>query len=121
MKTTKWIIVITLVVIIGLLIIYSQTGIPKGAEKPKAKAAGYGGAVSPMTPMIAYVKLPAMPGDEKIPEGVNLHLLIQTADLEKNLGKWIVVDCRPKDLYDEGHIPTAIHLGETCNDFFRDD
>ncbi|MEW6409502.1 MAG: rhodanese-like domain-containing protein, partial [Nitrospirota bacterium] len=42
-------------------------------------------------------------------------------DLEKNLGKWIVVDCRPKDLYDEGHIPTAIHLGETCNDFFRDD
>ncbi|OGW28194.1 MAG: hypothetical protein A2X59_10915, partial [Nitrospirae bacterium GWC2_42_7] len=31
------------------------------------------------------------------------------------------VDCRPKDLYNEGHIPTAVHLGETCNDFFRDD
>jgi len=121
MKAAKWIIVSTVVVILGLVIIYSQMGIPEGTEKPEAKAAGYGGAVGPMTPMIAYVKLPALQGDEKIPEGANLHLLVQPSELEKNLGKWIVVDCRPKDLYDKGHIPTAIHLGETCNDFFRDD
>jgi thiosulfate/3-mercaptopyruvate sulfurtransferase len=122
MKGTKGIIVAILVVILGLLIVYSQTGIPKGAERHEAKAAGYGaGVASPITPMLPYVSLPALPGDEKIPEGANLQLLVQPADLEKNLGKWTVVDCRPKDLYDEGHIPTAIHLGETCNDFFRED
>lgn len=121
MKTAKWIVVIISVIVLGFLTIYGQVGIPKGAEKLRAVAAGYGGAVSPWTPMIAYVELPAGPGDEKIPEEANLHLLVQPADLEKNLGKWIVIDCRPKDLYDEGHIPTAIHLGETCNDFFRDD
>jgi thiosulfate/3-mercaptopyruvate sulfurtransferase len=120
-KTAKIIITGVVVAILGFLVIYSQTGLPKVREKPKAKAAGYGAAVSPMTPMIDYVKLPAMPGDEKIPEGANLPLLVQPSDLEEYLGKWILVDCRPKNLYDEGHIPTAIHLGETCNDFFRDD
>jgi len=122
MKTAKGIIIAVVVLALGLLIVYSQTGIPKGKEKPETAIAGYGAGVSsPLTPMLPYVNLPAQPGEEGIPEGANLHLLVRPAELEKNIGKWTIVDCRPKDLYDKGHIPTAIHLGETCNDFFRDD
>ncbi len=51
----------------------------------------------------------------------NPQLLVSPADLEKNIGKWIIVDCREKDLYDGGHIPSAVHLGESCNNFFRED
>ena len=125
MKTAKGLIVGIVVVALGFLVIYSQTGIPEEArkKKPEAAAAGYGGAVSPRTPLLEYIDATATPGEEKKLKGMtlNLHLLATPADLEKNLGKWVLVDCRPKDLYDEGHIPTAIHLGETCNDFFRDD
>ncbi|MBI4824550.1 MAG: sulfurtransferase [Nitrospirae bacterium] len=118
----KGLIVGVVVVILGFLVVYSQSGIPEGAKEKKPEAGGYGGTISPRTPMIEYVDTPASPDEEKLAlKGANLHLLVQPADMEKNLGKWTVVDCRPKDLYDEGHIPTAIHLGETCNDFFRDD
>ncbi|MBI4699135.1 MAG: hypothetical protein HY758_09620, partial [Nitrospirae bacterium] len=54
-------------------------------------------------------------------EYANPQLLLSPADVEKNIGKWVIVDCREKDLYDKGHIPSAIHLGETCNNFFRED
>jgi len=27
---------------------------------------------------------------------------------------WVLVDCRPKKAYDEGHIPLSITLGDTC-------
>jgi len=124
LKVANSLIIAVVVVVLGFLVVYSQTGIPKEAreKKPEADAAGYGGTISPRTPLIEYVDTPASPEEEQRSlEGTNLHLLVQPADLEKNIGKWIVVDCRPKDLYDEGHIPTAIHLGETCNDFFRDD
>lgn len=125
MKTAKGLIVGIVVVALGFLVIYSQTGIPEEArkKKPEAAAAGYGGAISPLTPILEYVDSPVLPGEEKTLQAakLNLHLLVQPAAMEKNIGKWVIVDCRPKDLYDEGHIPTAIHLGETCNDFFRED
>lgn len=112
------------VAVLGFLVIYSQTGIPKEAREKKAKAAagGYGASVSTATELREYAEAPASPGEAgKALKGTNPHLLLQPADLEKNIGEWTIVDCRPKDLYDVGHIPTAIHLGETCNDFFRDD
>ena len=125
MKTAQRLIVGIVAVVIGFLVIYSQTGIPREAKEKSAKAAtgGYGAEVSPRTPLLEYIDTPILPGEEKILKkaNLNLHLLVQPADLEKNLGKWTIVDCRPKDLYDKGHIPTAIHLGETCNDFFRKD
>ncbi|MGE5799751.1 MAG: sulfurtransferase [Syntrophaceae bacterium] len=120
MKAVKTIIVAVVVIIIGFLVVYSQTGIPEEARKPHATAGGYGGGGdSAKMPKLAFI---ALPGDEGvIPAGANPQLLVTTADLEKNLGRWIVVDCREADLYAEGHIPSAIHLGETCNDFFRGD
>ncbi|MEW6108908.1 MAG: rhodanese-like domain-containing protein [Nitrospirota bacterium] len=125
MKSAQGLIIGIVVVALGFLVIFSQTGIPEGAKEKAGEAAGgYGGEViSALTPMLEFIELPAMPEEEKILKrmNLNLHLLAQPADLEKNLGDWIVIDCRPKDLYDNGHIPTAIHLGETCNDFFRDD
>ncbi len=27
---------------------------------------------------------------------------------------WVIIDCRPKKAYDEGHIPHSISLGDTC-------
>ncbi|MBT9171245.1 MAG: putative thiosulfate sulfurtransferase [Actinobacteria bacterium] len=50
----------------------------------------------------------------------NPHLLVSPADIEKNMGKWIVLDCRPTAAYNEGHIPGAIHLGDTCSRALRD-
>ena len=122
MKTAQGSIIGVIVVTLGFLVVYSQSGIPEGAREAKHEAAagGYGGTVSPLTPLLEYVDTPAMPGEEKI-TAANPQLLVQPAELEKNIGKWVVVDCRPNDLYDEGHIPTAIHLGESCNDFFRGD
>lgn len=127
MSKAKILIVWSVAVILGFLVIYSQTGISEEARKKKLEAAasGYGGGDNPETQIITqlreYAESPASPGEEERIKGTNPHLLVRPADLEKNIGKWIIVDCRPKDLYDEGHIPTAIHLGETCNDFFRDD
>ncbi|MBI5195049.1 MAG: sulfurtransferase [Nitrospirae bacterium] len=122
-QTIKGVIIGGVAVILGFLVVYSQTGIPEGSKEQthQAAAAGYGGAGSPRTPLLEYVGSPATPEEEKTLKKMNLYLLTQPEELEKSLGMWIVVDCRPKDLYDEGHIPTAIHLGETCNDFFRDD
>ena len=121
MKTSKVIIVAIVVLILGFLLVYSQTGIPEGAKKPHAAAGGYGGGGVKGVPMPnpAFIGLP---GDEGvIPPGASPQLLVTTEDIKKNLGRWVIVDCREKDLYDEGHISSAIHLGESCNDFFRGD
>lgn len=50
----------------------------------------------------------------------NPYLLITPADIEKNMGKWILLDCRDKASYDEGHIPGAITLGGRCHTLIRD-
>lgn len=43
----------------------------------------------------------------------NAHLLVSTADLVRQLGRpdMVILDVRPRDAYDEGHIPGAVHLG----------
>ncbi|MBT9537145.1 MAG: sulfurtransferase [Nitrospirae bacterium] len=58
-------------------------------------------------------------------------LLVTPADVEKNMGKWIVIDCRDaaatKDKksgaeikgYSDGHIPGAISLGGQCAKVLR--
>jgi len=63
----------------------------------------------------------------------NPQLLASPADIEKNKGKWIVLDCRdPKTTknkytgqvvkgYNDGHIPGAINLGGDCSEILRDD
>lgn len=28
---------------------------------------------------------------------------------------WVIIDCRPKKAYDEGHIPHSVTLGDTCS------
>jgi thiosulfate/3-mercaptopyruvate sulfurtransferase len=122
MKTPKVIIVAIVVIILGLLVVYSQTGLPEKKEGHEAAAAGYGGggglAKAPM-PRLSFISLP---GDEGvIPPGANLQLLARIEEVEKNVHHWVIVDCRDKESYNEGHIPSAIHLGETCNDFFRGD
>lgn len=53
-------------------------------------------------------------------EYANLKLLVSPADIEKNMGKWIVLDCRSKADYDAGHILGAIHIGDTCSKGLRD-
>jgi len=53
-------------------------------------------------------------------EYANPKLLVTPADIEKNMGKWIVLDCRSKADYDAGHIPGAIHSGDTCSKGLRD-
>jgi thiosulfate/3-mercaptopyruvate sulfurtransferase len=122
MKTSRAIIVAIVLIILGFLVVYSQTGLPEKKEGHEAAAAGYGGggglAKAPM-PRLAFISLP---GDEGvIPAGANLQLLAGIEDIEKNMRHfdWVIVDCRDKESYNEGHIPSAIHLGETCNDFFR--
>ncbi len=55
--------------------------------------------------------------------GVSVAQIIMTVeDVEKILGNpnWVILDCRPKSKYDEGHIPGAISLGDTCRKKLRD-
>lgn len=50
----------------------------------------------------------------------NSHLLVTSADIEKNIWKWVVLDCRDKESYNDGHIPGAINLGARCHVLIRD-
>lgn len=50
----------------------------------------------------------------------NPQLLVTPADIEKNKGKWIVIDCRDEKAYAAGHIPDAINLGGPCAKVLRD-
>lgn len=50
----------------------------------------------------------------------NPQLLVTPADIEKNKGKWIVIDCRDDKAYAAGHIPGAINLGGACGKVLRD-
>ena len=53
-------------------------------------------------------------------EYANPQLLVTPSDIEKNMGKWIVVDCRDDKAYAAGHIPGAISLGGACGKVLRD-
>ncbi|MFA4827600.1 MAG: rhodanese-like domain-containing protein [Thermodesulfovibrionales bacterium] len=53
-------------------------------------------------------------------EYANPQLLVTPSDIEKNKGKWIVVDCRDDKAYAAGHIPGAINLGGACGKVLRD-
>jgi thiosulfate/3-mercaptopyruvate sulfurtransferase len=122
MKMPKVIIVSVVVIILGFLVVYSQTGLPERKEGHGAAAAGYGGGGSLANAPMPRLTFISMPGDEGvIPAGANLQILATIDDVEKSSRNWIVVDCRDRESYVEGHIPSAIHLGETCNDFFRGD
>jgi thiosulfate/3-mercaptopyruvate sulfurtransferase len=50
----------------------------------------------------------------------NPQLLVSPADIEKNMGKWVVIDCRDDTTYAAGHIPGAINLGGACGKVLRD-
>lgn len=53
-------------------------------------------------------------------EYVNPQLLTTPADIEKNAGKWTVIDCRDDKAYAAGHIPGAVSLGGPCAKVLRD-
>jgi thiosulfate/3-mercaptopyruvate sulfurtransferase len=53
---------------------------------------------------------------------VNPDLLMTPEILKKNLPdpSWVVIDCRKKKSYQEGHIPGSISLGKACGKALRD-
>lgn len=51
---------------------------------------------------------------------VNPQLLVSPADIERNIDKWVVIDCRDAKDYKVGHIPGAINLGAPCAKVMRD-
>lgn len=53
-------------------------------------------------------------------EYANPQLLVTPSDIEKNKGKWVVIDCRDDKAYAAGHIPGAINLGGACGKILRD-
>lgn len=55
-------------------------------------------------------------------EYANPHLLADVKMVADNKDKpdWVVIDCRDKKAYDDGHIPGAISLGDTCAKILRD-
>ncbi len=50
----------------------------------------------------------------------NPQLLVSPSDVQKNMGKWVVIDCRDDKAYAAGHIPGAITLGGACGKVLRD-
>jgi thiosulfate/3-mercaptopyruvate sulfurtransferase len=115
MRTVLLVVIIIVAAILGFLVIYSLTGLPEGAfkftkEALKAEAGGYGGELIE----------PKIPIEDIIPQDANPQLLVTPSDIERNTGKWIVLDCRDKAAYDDGHIPGAISLGGRCHTLIRD-
>lgn len=110
MKATFGIVLAVVALFLGFVIVYSQTGLP---ERPggatKAVAAGYGKGR----------EATGVPANWSMADA-NPQLLARPLDIEKNRGKWIIVDCRDKTSYDEGHIPGAISLGGRCHTLIRD-
>lgn len=65
-------------------------------------------------------------------EYANPQLLVTPVDIEKNAGKWVVLDCRDAQStvdkrsgatfkgYADGHIPGAINLGGDCSKVLRE-
>ncbi|MDP3296417.1 MAG: rhodanese-like domain-containing protein [Thermodesulfovibrionia bacterium] len=72
--------------------------------------------------VIALLLIIIGPGCKPKPEQVqpNPHLLVTPTDIETNMGKWVVLDCRDKESYNDGHIPGAISLGARCHVLIRD-
>jgi thiosulfate/3-mercaptopyruvate sulfurtransferase len=115
MRAALLVVIIIVIAILGSLLIYSLTGLPEGAfkftkEALKAEAGGYG----------AKLIEPKIPTEDLIPPDANPRLLATPADIENNIKKWIVLDCRDKASYDAGHIPGAISLGGRCHTLIRD-
>ena len=115
MRATPLLVIIIVIAILGFLLIYGLTGLPEGAfkltkEALQAEAGGYG----------AKLIEPKIPTEDIIPEDANPQMLATPADIERNTGKWIVLDCRDKTAYDAGHITGAISLGGRCHTLIRD-
>lgn len=53
-------------------------------------------------------------------EYANPQLLVTPQDIEKNQGKWVLLDCRDEKVYAAGHIPGATNLGGACGRVLRD-
>lgn len=110
MKTTLAIVFVVVAVFLALVIAYSQTGLPEmagGGGKGLAAGYGKGGQVT------------GIPAGWSMADA-NARLLVRPMDIENNRGKWIVIDCRDRVSYDEGHIPGAISLGARCHTLIRD-
>jgi thiosulfate/3-mercaptopyruvate sulfurtransferase len=109
-KTTLWTVFAVVAGFLGLVIAYSQTGLP---ERPgpagKAITAGYGKGT----------QVSGVPANWSMADA-NPRLLVRPLDIETNSRKWTIVDCRDKASYDEGHIPGAISLGGRCHTVIRD-
>ena len=115
MNKSLWVSVIIVLAMLGFLVVYGLSGLPEDAfdfskEEHAAEAGGYG----------AQLVEPLIPVEDVVPAEANPHLLVTPEDIEKNTGKWIVVDCRDKAAYDRGHIPGAISLGGRCHVLIRD-
>lgn len=53
--------------------------------------------------------------------GPNPHLLVTPQEVWENRDHWLVIDLRDRELYLEGHVPGAIHLGDRGHKLLRDD
>lgn len=110
MKTTFWIVFLVVAVFLALVIAYSQTGLPeRSGPAGKALAAGYGKGT----------QVTGVPANWSMADA-NPDLLVRPLDVEKHRGRWVIVDCRDRASYDEGHIPGAISLGARCHTLIRD-
>lgn len=110
MKNAMRIVFVVVAVFLGLVIAYSQSGLPErtgGGGKGLAAGYGKGGQVS------------GVPANWSMADA-KPDLLVRPLDIEKNRGKWIVVDCRDRASYEEGHIPGAVSLGARCHTLVRD-
>lgn len=115
MRATLLVVIVIVTAILGSLLIYGLTDLPEGAfkltkEALKAEAGGYG----------AELIEPKVPAEDIVPPDANPQMLATPADIERNTGKWIVLDCRDKAAYDAGHIPSAVNLGGRCHTLIRD-
>lgn len=78
----RYLVYVIVLLAIGLIIIYSHTGLPTKEKAHETVVPGYGaGVVSPLTPILGFVSLPIQPGEEEIPQGANPQILVEPSIL----------------------------------------
>lgn len=109
MKARIIIVSVVTLMMLGWIMVYSQTGHPEGAGRV-AKEPGYG--VEPLE----FGKIANWSMMD-----TNPYLLVTPFDIDRKLGKWVIIDLRDRASYEGGHIPGAIHLGDRAYKLFLED
>lgn len=110
MKARIIIVFVLTLIMLGWILVYSQTGHPERAGVRVAKEPAYGVGLLEFGEIANWSMMDTNP-----------YLLVTPFEIDRKLGKWVIIDLRDRASYEGGHIPGAIHLGDRAYKLFLED